>query len=256
VSYRGPLRILVKENAAEVAKAGAELFIEAARESIRDSGVFRVALSGGSSPRQMYRLLAEDGFSSRVPWEKTHLFWVDERCVPVEDEGSNYGAAKQALLDRVRIPQGNVHRMPAELPPEEGARKYQAILKELVPLNERGMPVFDLIFLGVGKDGHTASLFPGQSTLQEEKRLVVAARGGEPDVDRLTLTLPVINSAKRVICLVTGKEKAQIIQEIFQGNGSELPAKKVVPREGKLTWLLDRDAAAFILSEVDHGEDT
>ncbi|MBW1996797.1 MAG: 6-phosphogluconolactonase [Deltaproteobacteria bacterium] len=239
MSYGGPLHIIVKENAAEVAKAGAELFINAGRESIRDSGAFRVALSGGATPRQMYRLLAEDGFSSQVPWEKTHLFWVDERCVPVEDERSNYGAAKRDLLDRVPIPAENVHRMPAELPPEEGARKYQAILEEILPLNQEGFAVFDLVFLGTGKDGHTASLFPGQSTLQEERRMVVTARGGEPDVDRLTLTLPVI----------------KIIREIFQGDGLGLPAKKVAPRQGRLTWLLDREAAALVLSKENNGKD-
>lgn len=247
--------ILIKKSESEMARAGAELFVGAARDSIAQVGALRAALSGGSTPRSMYGILVQGPFARRVPWEKTYLFWVDERCVPEDDEASNYGAAKRDFIDRVPIPKDHVYPMPTHIPPEQGARRYEAILRESVPLSERGIPCFDLIFLGVGKDGHTASLFPGHPALEEEERLVARAKGGDPDVERLTLTLPVINAARRIIFMVAGKEKASILREIFEGSGGDLAAQRVAPRRGQLIWLLDEGAAELIPKEALHGQE-
>ncbi len=241
-----PAEVIVVDSPNHLAKKGAEIFMAAAKECIAEKRRFSVAVSGGSTPRAMHGLLAEDPFRSDALWEKTHVFWVDERCVPQDSAASNYGAAKKDFLEQVSIPPGQVHPMPSEALPEEGAAAYQTKLKAFFALNKGGLPVFDLIFLGIGKDGHTASLFPGQPSLDEKEKLVVAIRGGEPDVSRLTMTYPVLNWAERTVFMVSGKEKALVTKAVLGKESLPLPAQRIKPANGKLIWLLDAGAASLL----------
>ncbi|MFH1490112.1 MAG: 6-phosphogluconolactonase [Pseudomonadota bacterium] len=241
-----PLQIVIKENPLGLARAGAEFFRSAAEEAAEKRGAFAVAVSGGGTPRTMHRLLAQEPYRRTVPWEKTDLFWVDDRCVPKTDEASNYGAAERDLLEKVPLPKDQIHPMPATRPPVEGAHRYEKTLKSFFHPEGNGLPVFDLIFLGIGTDGHTASLFPSQQALDEKEKWVVAVRGGNPDVNRLTLTFPVLNHARKIVFLVSGRGKASILKALFEENDPPLPARRIRPVNGKLTWLLDQEAAAML----------
>lgn len=238
--------VLIKADMAAMAATAADLLVKAAHTAIGGYCRFTVALSGGSTPRLLHKMLAEKPFSERIPWDRTHIFWVDERCVPVDDLSSNYGTVKRDLLSRVPVPRENIHPMVGDLPPDEGARTYQEILTDFFKLKEGRFPVFDLIFLGIGRDGHTASIFPGQAALQEKKKLVVHVKGGDPFVDRITLTLPVLNRGRKLIFLVSGKGKAEIVRTIFKGASDLPPATRVEPHFGRLTWILDLGAAALL----------
>ena len=241
--------IIIRETPSQAATAAADLFAATARESISDKGFFTVAVSGGSTPRPMHRMLAEEPFCSDVPWHKTHLFWVDERCVPEKDPASNFGLARKDFLDRVPIPQSQIYPMPGEASPEEGAGIYQRVLIDFFHLQKGELPVFDLIFLGTGKDGHTASLFPEQKALDEMERLVVCVKGGVPNVSRITMTFPVLNHAKRIIFIVSGKNKADIVKTILEFPKARLPAQRIQPLNGTLTWLLDSESASMLSKE-------
>jgi 6-phosphogluconolactonase len=255
VMMPGEERVIVERDAEHLARRGADLFSRAARESTDQQGRFAVALSGGSTPRPMYRLLAREPYLSDIPWHSTHLFWVDERVVPFDHPDSNFGAAKKDFLDHVPIPPDQLHPMPAWARPEEGAALYRTELKSFFERFGGGdYPVFDLIYLGVGKDGHTASLFPGQASLEESRAWVLSVKGGDPDVFRLTLTLPVLNRSKRIIFLVSGEEKASILRSLFEERGSPLPARKVSPLDGRVTWLLDRAAVSLMPEEIRNAE--
>lgn len=244
--------IIIRDTPSQAAVAAADLFAATARERASDKGFFAVAVSGGSTPRPMHRLLAEEPLRSDVPWDKTHIFWVDERCVSFEDPASNYGTARKDFLEKVPIPAGQIHPMPVEIPPEEGACNYQDKMSSFFQLENKEFPSFDLIFLGLGTDGHTASLFPGQRALEERERLVVAVKGGDPYVNRLTMTLPVLNRARQIVFLVSGKEKAETLRTVFEGNQARLPAQKIHALDGKLTWLLDKEAASLLPGEIIH----
>ena len=215
----------VFENAEALAQAAADAFVEAAAQAKR----FTVALAGGSTPKRLYSLLAE----APVEWPRVHLYWGDERCVPPIDDASNYRMVKESLLDHIAIPPANVHRMRGEIDPAAGADEYEKELR--ATLEER----FDLVLLGLGADGHTASLFPGSPTLHENERWFVADLAAR----RLTLTAPVINNAKRVWFLVAGKEKAGVLQRIKAGEGN-LPAQLIQPSNGELRWFVDRAAGS------------
>ena len=245
-------RIIVKENAAMLAQKATSLFHQTAKESIDRRGRFVVAISGGTTPRRMYRMLAEEPCGSAIPWNKTYIFWADERCVPENDPASNYGAAKNDFLNRVPVPEAQVYPMPGELPPKQGALKYQKALIDFFHLEDGQVPIFDLILLGMGTDGHTASLFPGHRTVDETKRMVVAVKGGHPNVNRLTLTLPVLNRAKQIIFLISGKEKAATLKTVFENLKAQLPVQKIYTLEGELTWLLDRETASLLPGEMIH----
>jgi len=197
----------------------------------------------------MHRLLTQEPRRSNIPWDQIHVFWVDERCVPVSDPASNFGAAKRDFIDQAPIPLNQVHPMPGEIEPEAGALKYQDDLVHSFQLGEGMLPVFDLIFLGIGTDGHTASLFPGHRALKEGKRMVLAVKGGNPDVNRLTLTLPVINNAREIVFLASGKEKAPVVKAVLNQTDERLPALRVKPHNGRLSWLMDKDAASALLNE-------
>ena len=239
-------KIIVACHMDRLAEKGAEIVQCAALDSTMRQTHFTVALSGGSSPRLMYRTLSKEPYLSGIPWQKIHIFWVDERCVPVNNPASNYGAAKKDFLDNIPIPSNHVHPMPGEAPPEKGASQYQHELINFFQLEDGPFPVFDLIFLGMGADGHTASLFPGDEALKEKKRMIVAVKGGDPYVNRLTMTFPVLNNARNVVFLVSGKEKAETIKTIFEKKNVMLPAGKVKPEKGELIWLLDGEAASLL----------
>jgi 6-phosphogluconolactonase len=235
--------IVVMSNPGELAHEAAQRFAQLALEAVESRGRFSVALSGGSTPGALYRLLSEEPYRRQIPWEQIYLFWSDERCVPPDDPGSNYRLADEALISRVPIPSENVQRVRGELEPEAAARAYAKALYEFFcgPLAR-----FDLVLLGLGNDGHTASLFPGGAALQETERLAVAveARYQDRPAHRVTLTLPAINTARHVFFLVNGSAKASIVQAVLEGPAGRLPAQKTLPTAGALTWLLDAAAAA------------
>jgi len=241
------MSIEILKDADAVALRAADLLALAAQETAAARGRFAVALSGGESPRALYRLLARQQFSQKIPWRRVQLYWGDERCVPPDDADSNYAMARDAFIKHVPITAANVHRMRGEDPPEDAAKAYDAELRGLAaqerPRSE--VPVFDLVLLGLGTDGHTASLFPHSDALGEEERFCVATQA--PDgAPRLTITAPVINSARRVWLIVTGAKKAGMVAEVIEGLRVPMavPAQGVSPVHGTLTWLLDEAAAA------------
>jgi 6-phosphogluconolactonase len=237
----GRLRIEICPSVDLVAARGAELFLEGARRAILHRGRFTVALSGGSSPAPLFRRIAENASGSGIDWGKAHVFWVDERCVPPDHAESNYRLAREQLLDLLPSVNAVIHRIPGELSPREAARCYEEDLARSFP--GESVPLFDQIWLGLGPDGHTASLFPGSEEQGSVGRTAVAVYVEKLRSHRVTLTLPVINNARRVIFLVTGAGKANIVAEILEGKeGTRYPAGHVAPTAGTLTWLLDADA--------------
>ena len=237
--------VYICAGAAELARAAARRFVDWAWQSIVKDGKFNVALSGGSTPRELYRLLATSEFRAQVDWPRVHLFWGDERAVPPESPESNYGMVRRELLLRVPIPPSNVHRMEAEDPNiGRAAHHYEAVLRQFLPLDDRGFPRFHLIFLGLGPDGHTASLFPGSKLLRETSRWVSTPTVPKLGARRMTLTLPVLEAARRVVFLVAGAEKASILREVLCAHPDPpLPAQMVKPREGERLFLVDEAAA-------------
>ncbi|MCF8039907.1 MAG: 6-phosphogluconolactonase [Desulfohalobiaceae bacterium] len=240
------MEVLIKKDSGQLARAGAEICRTAALEAVQKKGRFTLVLSGGSTPRPMHRLLAREPHLGEIPWDKTHIFWVDERCLEPNDPESNYGQAEEDFLIKIPLPQNHIHPMPATLPPEQGARFYQKTITDFFDIKKGQFPVFDLIYLGLGTDGHTASLFPGQTVLNEKRRLIVPVKGGRPDVNRLTMTLPLINRAKQKVFLVSGSDKARAVKRVVQDRLQEMPAGRVRPEKGKLSWLLDQEAAALL----------
>ncbi len=241
-------KIIIRDDPDLLAKEAAKLFSEAALKSISMKGIFTVAVSGGTTPRHMHSLLAKEPHISKIPWDKTHIFWVDERCVSYAHTHSNYGAAEEDLISKIPIPDANVHPMPVEPLPETGSDKYQDTLIEFFELKQGMLPRFDLIVLGIGTDGHTASLFPGQRALDEKEKLVVSVKGGNPDVSRLTMTLPVLNNAMEVLFLVSGEQKADTLKTILENEHALFPAQRVQAVNGTLKWLIDREAASKLPS--------
>lgn len=235
----------VSANGGELAAAAAALIAEQAAAAIAARGHFDIALSGGSTPLSVYAALAAPPHREGIEWAKVHVFWSDERCVPPEHADSNYRAAKAALLDQVSIPAVNVHRMHGELTPSDAAEEYRQQLQ--THFATPGFPAFDLILLGLGNDGHAASLFPGSAALRTGEVPVTENYVASLESWRLTFTLPLINAARQVVFIVSGAGKASIVQEIFEANGRPLPAKAVNPHSGGLTWLLDAEAASLLL---------
>ncbi|MGD2147138.1 MAG: 6-phosphogluconolactonase [Anaerolineae bacterium] len=230
--------LVVAPDAGSLAAEAAQRFAAAAVLGISERDRFVVALSGGSTPEPIYERLASKRFGSRVDWPRVHVLWGDERSVPPEHPDSNYRMASEALLDHVPIPRENVHRIRGELEPQEAATLYRRELARV--LGEGGR--IDLVVLGLGTDGHTASLFPGSTALEEHDLDVVAVYVERLGVWRVTLTLPAINAARQAVFLVAGAGKAEVLARVRSGEA--LPAGLVRPRDGKLTWLVDRDAAA------------
>jgi len=230
----------------ELFRTAARVLLELCFAEVERKGYFTVALSGGSTPLGLYALLASVDFRERVAWKDIHFFWGDERCVPPDDERSNYGAAMRAMFSKVDVPQENIHRMRGEALPDKAAAEYE---KEIAGFfRERGAnePSFDMVFLGLGEDGHTLSLFPGSGALAERDRLVVESRAGEGGPGRLTMTLPLVNNAGACAFLVSGAAKARILKAVMEGGRSSYPASMVSPRSGNLIWFVDKDAASVI----------
>jgi 6-phosphogluconolactonase len=241
--------VQVYSDPAEVARGAARLFVDYAWQSIAKDGQFMVALSGGNTPRQMFELLASDEFRGQVDWAKVRVFWSDERAVPPTNAESNYGMARRALLIRVPIPEGNVHRMEAEKASiGRAAHDYEEVLRKYLELDDRGFPRFHLILLGMGKDGHTASLFPGTRVTQQTSRWVSTPMVTKLNMRRMTLTLPVLDAALRVVFLVVGSEKAEILRDVLEGKSDPpYPAQLVQPRHhGVKLFLVDKAAAALL----------
>lgn len=228
-----------------------DLFWEAAakisavlRAGIHATGTASLVLSGGSTPRSVYELLASESWRGTVEWPKVHLFWGDERCVPSNAPDSNYRMASETLISKIAIPAANVHRVPTEHPPQEAARLYQSEIRKVLLLREREFPRFTLILLGLGVDGHVASLFPHSPALQEHVKLVTEDFVESLKTSRITLTLPVINNAHSVVVLVTGKGKAGILRSVSEADVPIYPANMVRLTSGSFTWLVDADAAS------------
>jgi 6-phosphogluconolactonase len=240
----GAARVLVFADAKAVARAAAERFVALAHDAVRATGRFSVALSGGSTPRGIYELLSSGEFAPRVEWPKVHAFFGDERCVPPDDEASNYRMAREALLSRVAIPSENVHRMIGEGDAAANARLYEDELRAF--FGDVRLPRFDLVMLGLGEDGHTASLFPGSPALEERGAWVAANYVGKLGAYRLTLTAPVINNAAHVMFVAAGAGKAERLRDILEGGRDphRLPAQLIQPTDGTLEWFVDRAAAA------------
>jgi 6-phosphogluconolactonase len=242
--------VLVAADAAEAARSAARRFVDWAWQAIARDGVFHVALAGGETPREMYRLLATQEFRTQIDWPRVHLFWADEHTVPPDHAESNYGMARRELLLRVPIPGENIHRMEAEVTPiGRAAHNYESVLRQWLPLDERGFPVFHLVLLGMGPDGETAALFPGAKLLRETTRWVSTPAADTIGARRMTLTLPVIEAAERICFLVTGVQKATMLRLVLCGSaGREIPAQMVQPRRGERMFIVD-EAAARLLPE-------
>jgi len=226
-----------------------------AAESIRDivkkaifgSGTCAVSLSGGTTPKSLYALMATPEWRDQFEWKHVHLFWGDERCVPITHADSNYAMVERELLSKIEIPEKNVHRFPVELNEADAiAAAYERELREFFGTN--GFPRFDLVLLGLGENGHTLSLFPNRPVLNETKRLVVADWVEEVKLHRLTMTAPLINAARQIVFLVSGAGKAQVLKDVLEGprQPEQLPAQLIAPSSGRLTWLVDKEAAALV----------
>jgi 6-phosphogluconolactonase len=237
-------------------RAAADHVVDAAAKAIASSGRFVVALAGGSTPKALYRLLATEPYASHVSWPQVHVGWGDERCLPPDDPASNYRMAREALLDHVPVLQPHVHRIRGEDPPGDAAAAYESELRDLFPVDERSSPTaaascFDLVLLGMGDDGHTASIFPGMAAIRESRRWVEAVHVPAVAMWRVTLTPMAINVASQVIFLVSGSDKAAMLSQVLEGprQFDALPAQAIAPISGKLRWLVDVAAAA----QLSHG---
>jgi len=248
--------IVVCSDAEELNRRTAEQFVRLARESVAATGRFTVALSGGSTPKPIYSLLAGRTFQPLVPWSRVYFFWGDERCVPPDHPESNYGMARVTMLDKLPVPTENVYPVPTE----EGnaqrvAAEYERILSTFFDLNEGQQPRFDLILLGMGEDGHTASLFPGTAALQE-RGTVTANDIQKLGTHRITLTIPAINQAAHIVFLVSGPSKTRVLKEVLEGQyqPTRLPSQSIQPVEGTLLFLVDRAAASELTPTGDPQE--
>jgi len=245
--------VVVLEDAAAVAREGAVRFAALAQQAIATRGAFHAALSGGRTPAALYRVLSAPDSPARgaLDWNRTFLYFSDERAVAPDCPDSNYGLAARELISKISIPAANVHRMEAERPDaDQAAREYEALLRKNLPAGPGGFPCFDLIYLGMGPDGHTASLFPGSAGLQETARGVIAQpvvlANGTP-AQRMTFTFPLLNAARMVIFLVTGADKKDRLREVLEGTHTPpYPSQRVSPVAGQRIFLADREAAAAL----------
>ena len=238
-------------DARDLAHAAAAEFALRAGEAIRERGTFAVALAGGSTPRALYETLASDfGAGSRgIPWDRVHVFWGDERCVPPDHPESNYRMAYGALLSKVPLPPEQIHRIRGELPdPARAAGEYEGVLREFLEPRTGDPPRLDLVLLGMGTDGHTASLFPGSPALAPDAPLVAAPWVGTLGVQRVTLTLSVLNRAACLLFLVAGPEKAEMLRLVLEGEerAERYPAQLIQPVAGRIVWMVDAQAARLL----------
>ena len=240
-------------DAPALSEAVAKRWVELAREAVDERGAFHVALSGGSTPRRAFERLAEPDMAQEVEWKRIHIYWSDERCVPPDSPDSNYRMAHEAFLQRMPCPPDNVHRIHAEQPnPQQAARDYVETLKTYLPeARETGIGRFDLIMLGLGTDGHTASLFPDTQVLDVRDRAVAAVYVDKLESWRVTLTYPIINNARHLLVMAEGEAKAKIVRAVFEEpEGERYPIQRIKPLTGVLEWYLD----AAAVSEVKAGQ--
>ena len=244
------LEIRIFKNLENLSKEAANLFLEKSTDSIAERGRFLVALNGGSTPARLFQLLGSE-YKEKVDWKKVHVFWGDERCVPPDDPGSSYGQARDLLLSHVSIPEVNIHRVEGELTPAEASKEYATTLKEFASLPLE-FPRFDLVYLGMGEDGHTASLFPGSPTEVTEPVLSVTAQYQERPANRVTLTPVVFNQARAVAFMATGEKKAVTLAEVLgdRFNPEKYPVQRINPKHGELIWLVDEEAASKLPREL------
>ena len=237
-------KIHVYKNLQELSTAAADLFAASAAQAISSRGRFLAALSGGGTPKPFHELLATAPYRDQITWASTHLFWGDERCVAKDDSGNNYFQARQAFIDSVHLPEENIHRVLSELEPDSAADDYASQLKAFAeaPL---AWPRFDLIILGMGDDGHTASLFPGSPVEVNTPTVSVTANYQDRPARRVSLTPLVINAARRVVFLVSGQSKSETLARILHGEPQPdlLPAQRIRPTDGEIIWLVDEAAA-------------
>jgi 6-phosphogluconolactonase len=244
------IKYYVEPDAAALARRAAQYFVEMVGEAVASQGYARIAMSGGSTPKAAFQLMADpsEPWRARMPWEHLDLYWVDERAVPPDDAESNYRMTREALLDHVPLHPSQIHRIQGELPPEEAAARYELELRQSFSLEGTDSPRFDLVALGMGPDGHTASLFPRTAALHEVGRLVTANHVPQKDAWRITLTWPAINHAYSVFFLISGADKAEIVKEVLTGarDPERLPSQLIRPSSGILTLILDKAAAALL----------
>jgi 6-phosphogluconolactonase len=240
----------VEPDGAALAQRAARHFVVMASEAVARRGQARVAISGGSTPKAAFKLLADpqEPWRERMPWNKLELYWVDERTVPPDSAESNYRMTREALLDHAPLRSEQVHRIEGELEPEVAAARYESMLRNDFRLEGAESPRFDLVELGMGDDGHTASLFPHTEAIHTLGRLVMANQVPQKDTWRITLTWPVINNASSVFFLIGGADKAKVLSDVFMGarDPERLPSQLIWPASGILTLFLDKDAAALL----------
>jgi 6-phosphogluconolactonase len=245
--------ISILANYETLSHTAAEMFVAQAQWAVSKDNYFSIAFSGGSTPQRMYELLAQKDIRDRVPWENTFVFWGDERCVPPDHPSSNQLMLRQLLLDHVNIPKQNIFPISGTLPPEKAAQEYEVTLRKFFT-NKR--PGFDLILLGLGENGHTASLFPGTLALDETQRWVTDIYVDELKMHRITLTARFINRAEKIVFLVSGASKALVLKEVCEGppDPHRLPAQLIKPSEGELVWLVDQEAGSLLTysNQVSH----
>ncbi|HEY6846386.1 MAG TPA: 6-phosphogluconolactonase [Terracidiphilus sp.] len=245
------IKYYVEADPAALARRAAQYFLEMASESVQARGRARIAISGGSTPKTTFALLADpnEPWRSHMPWDALDLYWVDERCVPPDQADSNYRMTREAMLDHVPLKPEQIHRVEGELDPETAAARYESELRNTFRLEGAETPRFDLVALGMGPDGHTASLFPRTEAIHELSRLSVANHvPQQKDSWRITLTWPVINHASSVFFLIAGNDKAAVLNEVLTGrrDPERLPSQLIWPASGILTLILDKAAAALL----------
>jgi 6-phosphogluconolactonase len=234
----------------ELSQAAAHILLEAAQSATKTRGKFSLVLSGGNSPRRLYEILAEGPYRDQMPWRTTHVFWGDERCVPADDERNNALMARQILLDRVSIPDEQIHNIASTLPPMKAAEEYQNTLEAYFSGQS---PALDFVLLGLGENGHTASLFPETAVLDEKRRWVSEVYVPNLQMWRVTLTATILNQAKKIVFLVDGASKALVLNQVVNGarRPKELPAQLIQPQKGELLWLVDRAAASLMQKDAE-----
>ena len=246
--------IRIFKNSAAIARRAAEIFLETAQSAVDRSGIFSVALAGGSTPKLLYSLLATDpGFSSRLPWDKMQLFFGDERHVGPDDPQSNFKMASDTMISKAPLKSEQVHRMKGEYPDtEQAAREYEQVLSAQFQLKDGQLPRFNLVLVGMGDEGHCLSLFPGTRALHAEGRTVVRNWVGKLYADRITITAPAANNAAMILFTVTGKEKALALKAVLEGpyEPDQLPSQLLQPTNGKLLWFVDEAAGNMLSSGI------
>ncbi len=246
---RNKPNIVIEANPESLARRSVQLFVSESQKAIAEKGVFYTAISGGHTPQRFYELLGTDEQALKLPWNKIHLFWVDERYVPIESHCSNYKLAADTFLNKVPIPKNNVHRIPTEFSDfQEAAAHYEETLRTAFSLSDKEFPRFDLIVLGMGADGHTGSLFPNSYAPFDTEDLACVVYILGTDLARITLTHPVLCAASHLAVLISGKEKAQILKTVLTSEPDEVryPIHTLWPVLDKITWLVDSDAAKLL----------